>query len=121
MADTAKNKHVLALAELLDSHRGENTLVVDISEQSSWTDFFVISTVTSQAHMKGLLRFVNAYLVENSIKPFRNRKSKIDEGWTLLDCGNFIIHLMNQDMRDFYELERLWFEGKLLYHSSKSS
>jgi ribosomal silencing factor RsfS len=39
----------------------------------------------------------------------------------LIDCSSFVIHLMEQDKREFYELEKLWFSGKRLYESSGSS
>ena len=48
-------------------------------------------------------------------------KTKDDSGWILLDCGNFIIHIMNQEKRAFYELEKLCFPGPEVSYSSKSS
>ena len=90
-------------------------------EQSSWTDYFIIATVTSQTHMRGIVRYVNGFLHEHSIEPLRRRKRVDEEGWILIDCGDFVVHLMTQENRDFYELERLWYSGKKLYHSSKSS
>ena len=121
MADIAKNNIVLDLAKLLEDHNGENTVVLDIHEQSSWTDYFVIATVTSQTHMRGIVRFVNSFLDDHSIEPLRRRKRVDEEGWTLIDCGAFVVHLMTKENREFYELERLWYAGKKLYHSSKSS
>ena len=121
MEDTAKSEIVLGIAALIDDHNGIDTTVLDIKEQSSWTDYFVISTVSSYAHMKGVVRYLRKYLSDNSVDPLNRRKSIGDEGWMLIDCGNFVIHLMSPDAREFYELERLWFAGKVVYHSSKSS
>ena len=121
MADIARNELVIELAQLVDDHNGEDTLVLDIHEQSSWTDFFVISTVTSQTHMRGIIRYLNKFLQDRGISPNRGRKRVGEDGWILIDCGDFVIHLMTQENRDFYELERLWYTGKQLYHSSKSS
>ncbi len=121
MADTARNELVLKLAELLDDHNVENTTVLDIHEQSGWTDYFVIATVTSQAHMRGIVRYVHEFLHENSVEPYHRRKRVEDDGWTLIDCGDFVVHLMTQEVRDFYDLERLWYLGRQLFQSSKSS
>ena len=62
MVDTVKNDTVRALAEFIDEHQGAETFALDISELSSWTDFFVITTVRSQTHMKGLVRYVKDFL-----------------------------------------------------------
>ncbi|MBT3275140.1 MAG: ribosome silencing factor [Spirochaetales bacterium] len=121
MADTAKNSIVLNLAKLVEEHNGEETVVLDISEQSSWTDFFIIATVNSQARMRGIIRYVNGYLSDLSIEPLHRHKHVSEDGWTLIDCGNFVIHLMTSEIREFYDLERLWYSGKVLYQSSKSS
>ncbi len=121
MVDTAKNKLVLDLAELLESHRGQDTIVLDIHEHNSWTDYFVITTATSGTHLKGLLKYVRKFLSEHEVKPFRGRKNVTEDGWALIDCGDFVVHIMSKEMRDFYELERLWFNGIVLYRSLKSS
>ncbi len=121
MVDTAKSKKVIELAKLLDEHNGKDTVVLDIHEQSSWTDYFVISTVNSQAHMRGIVRYVRGFLKDNSIEPLNRHKHISEDGWVLIDCGDFVVHLMNDETREFYDLERLWYSGKPLYHSSKSS
>ncbi len=121
MVDTANSKTVMEIAALLEEHNGQDVVVLDIHEQSSWTDYFIISTVGSLAHMRGMLRFVTQYLSDRTIKPMHSHKRTSEEGWILLDCGDFVIHLMSNEMREFYELERLWYAGIELYHSSKSS
>lgn len=123
MEDTAdKGKAaVLRVAEMLDLHNGENTIVLDLTGQCVWADYMIISTVTSQSHLRGLARRLKDLLSELSVSPLNRRWKLGDEGWFLLDCGDFVINLMNKDMREFYNLERLWFSSKVLYQSSKSS
>ena len=108
MEDTARNS-VLKIARLLEDHRGEDIRALYVGEMSSWTDYFVIATVRSSAHLRGLLRSLEEYFSENSIVSLTPRKtSRTDEGWVLIDCGSFVIHLMDRQHRDFYELEKLW-------------
>ena len=121
MEDTAKSELVIDLAKLLDEHNGADTVVLDIRNQSSWTDYFVITTATSAAHMQGLSRNILEFLKERSVTPRRRRKRIVDDSWLLIDCGDFVIHVMSEDARAFYELERLWFGGDAVFHSSKSS
>ncbi len=121
MADTANSKLVVELAELLESHRGRDTIVLDIHEHNSWTDYFVITTATSSTHLKGLLKYVRKFLSDHKVEPYRGRRNVTEDGWALIDCGDFVVHIMSEKMRDFYELERLWFNGKVLFQSLKSS
>ena len=106
---------------MIDAHLGKETALLDISEQSGWTDYFIIATANSATHMKGLYRRVQEFLSEKGVKPLRRRKHIADEKWLLIDCGDFVVHLMSEDSREFYDLERLWYEGKKIDYWSKSS
>lgn len=121
MDDTAKSELVTALAKVVEEHRGTDITALDIRSSCSWTDFFLITTTSSQAHVKGLLRHIKRFLAERDVDILHRQKHLQEEGWILIDCGFVVIHLMNEEMRRFYELERLWHNGTVLYHSSKSS
>ena len=115
MEDTVKNRSiVLEVARFLRAHMGEETVALDVGSMSDWTDYFIITTVRSQAHMVGLIRQLNEYLAEHDIQPLNPHKHIRDRGWVLLDCGDFVIHLMEKEQREFYELERLWFKAELI-------
>lgn len=116
-----KTDYLIELARLIDDHKGEDTIVLDVHEKCSWTDYFIISTARSHAHLKGILRHLAEYLEKNGIHHSGKSKNISGDGWILLDCGSFVIHLMNRETRDFYELEKLWFSATVCYQSSKSS
>jgi ribosome-associated protein len=121
MDDTARID-ALAIARLLEEHRGEDVLVLDVGEAAGWTDYFVIATVASGARRRGVLRAVGAFLDLRDIQALnRRRHPDVEEGWILLDCGRFVIHLMDQEHRAFYELEKLWFRSQALYSSNSST
>jgi ribosome-associated protein len=100
----------VALGKLLEDHKGVNVMVLDVSGRNSWADYFVIATVTSSAHSRGLLRHVmeNVKELGLSIRPTR-RKLPDGEEWTLIDLGDVVVHLMTEAARGFYDLEKLWF------------
>jgi ribosome-associated protein len=112
MEDTlqADDKTVaLELAALIKDHRGESVIVMDLRDMNYWTDFFVIATVTSSAHLQGLQRHIRDYVREKGIEALsHHKKTNPDDGWSLTDLGNIVIHLMSEKSRSFYELERLW-------------
>ncbi|MDR1247731.1 MAG: ribosome silencing factor [Treponema sp.] len=99
----------LELAALIKDHRGEAVALLDLREMNYWTDFFVIATVSSVAHLQGLQRHIKDYAREKGIELLRHhRKINSDDEWNLMDLGNIVIHLMSERSRAFYELERLW-------------
>ncbi len=107
-----------AAARFLSDHKGENTVLLDVSEVSGWTDYFIITTVRSAGHMKGLMRELSEFFSEQQIPVHRGNKGNTDEGWELIDCGDMVIHLMSDEFRTFYDLEHLWFTGKKVIYSS---
>ncbi len=120
MEDTAKNELVRQTAQIIEEHKARDVIAIDLRDQNSWTDYFIIATVNSQGHMRGLLKNIRNYLSENELE-FRNRHKKVDDySWLFIDCGFMVIHLFDEETRDFYDLEKLWFNGKSVY-SSKSS
>ncbi len=123
MVDIVKSSDDVAnlIGGFISEHNGENVIVVDIKEQSSWTDYMIIATVNSVGHLRGLVRQLKEMLSDNSIDILMRHKQISDDGWELIDCGSYVIHLMNSEMREFYDLEKLWFSGRTVFQSSKSS
>ncbi|MCL2759177.1 MAG: ribosome silencing factor [Treponema sp.] len=98
---------------LLQEHKGQDVSVLDLRGINNWTDFFIVTTVSSRTHMDGLERHIRDFCREKDIDVFRSSRTKgsyknQDDEWRLIDLGSVIIHLMTSDARDFYELERLW-------------
>jgi ribosome-associated protein len=111
----------LALGNLLREHKGGDVQVLDLRELNAWTDFFVIATVTSNAHLQGLERHIKEFSREEEIEILRrSRKPSAGPGrtasdeWSLIDMGTIVIHLMTPQARSFYELERLWSAAPVL-------
>lgn len=114
MEKTAKEK-ALEIAQLLEDGKGQEVRVLDISKLNSWTDYFVIVTVTSSMLSQGLYKLVKDYIKENDLE-IRLTHSKSSQGsdWNSIDLGPIVVHLMTQEAREFYELEKLWHAGEVL-------
>ena len=114
MEKTFEQKAV-EIAKLMIDGKGKDVTLLDISGLNSWADYFVIATVTSSAMQQGLLKQVKEYIKENDLEIHpTNRKSPNGEDWELIDLGNNVIHLMSEQAREFYNLEKLWFKGKVI-------
>ncbi|MCL2441288.1 MAG: ribosome silencing factor [Treponema sp.] len=97
-----------ALGILLEEHKGQNVSVMDLRGINNWTDFFVLATVTSRAHMDGLERHIKEFCRENEIDIIGSSRKNQEDEWRLIDLGCIIVHLMTKESREFYDLERLW-------------
>lgn len=103
------------IAKLMVDGKGDDVVLLDVSGLNSWTDYFVIATVTSSTHWQGLYKQVKEYIKENDLEiHVTNRKSPDGDDWNLIDLGAIVIHLMSDSARQFYDLEKLWHNGKVI-------
>ena len=101
------------IAKLMEDGKGNDVTLLDISGLNSWTDYFVIVTVTSSAHWQGLYKQIKEYIKDNDLEiHVTNRKSPDGDDWNLIDLGAIVVHLMSESARSFYDLEKLWHAGK---------
>lgn len=115
---TAEQK-ALEIARLMEDGKGKNVCVMDISKLNSWTDFFVIVTINSSAHWQGLYKDIKDYIKDNDLEMhLTHRKTPDGDDWNLIDLGPVVVHLMSEDARNFYDLEKLWHAGKILDYKS---
>lgn len=103
------------IAKLMEDGKGNDVTLLDISGLNSWTDYFVIVTVTSSAHWQGLYKQIKEYIKGNDLEiHVTNRKSPDGDDWNLIDLGAIVVHLMSESARSFYDLEKLWHAGKIV-------
>jgi ribosome-associated protein len=123
MAGPARSSRetALAVARFLDDHKAADTAVLDLTEVSPIADFFVIATARSSAHLAGLARELADALDGLGVRPLNAHRRATASGWLLVDCGDVVVHLMEREQREFYDLERLWFRAGTVPYWSKSS
>jgi ribosome-associated protein len=100
----------------LEEKKGEDILLLDIHEHSSFADYFVICSGTSDRMLQALADAVMDQ-VRKDYKEFRIRGRKeglAESGWVLVDFGDVILHLFSPERREYYQLEELWSQGKIL-------
>lgn len=98
-------------AEILDNKKGIDIKVVYIKDVSILSDYLVIATGTSSTHVKSLAEEVEFQLKKLGIVPTHIEGHR-SNSWILIDYGNVIVHVFSEDTRKFYDLERLWKDGK---------
>ena len=98
-----KNKIVESLEDL----KAVNPVVIDVKKVSTFTDYMVIASGTSNRHITAISEKVIESLKENKISGVKV-EGQLGDDWLLVDAGDVIVHLMSSDARDFYDLESLW-------------
>ena len=96
-----------AIVEALENLKGKNIVTLDVRELSDVMDTLIIASGTSSRHSRSLAE----NLVEETKKAgFRALGVEgLDAGdWVLVDFGDTVVHVMQQETRDYYELEKLW-------------
>jgi len=89
-----------------------NTVVLDLREIASFTEFFVITSGTNQRQVQAIADEIQEQLKKQlNSRPIRTEGYNTAE-WILLDYGDFIAHVFDQKSREFYDLERLWRDAK---------
>ena len=95
----------------LEEKKGENIKVIDISGISVMADYFVIASGKNLNQIKAMADEVEDKLSKTGVEP-RQIEGANSSGWILMDYHDFIIHIFNEDMRLYYDIERIWSDGK---------
>lgn len=103
-----------AILDILDETKGEDIMILDLVEVCSFTDYFVLCTGSTERMLNALADSVRSTLKKRLGLGVMKVEGDAQSGWILLDYGNVIVHLFSQDLRDYYKLEELWREGKVL-------
>lgn len=91
----------------LEDLKGQNILQLDVRELTDVTDTLIIASGTSGRHARSLANNVVEELKKQGHRPLG--VEGIDAGdWVLVDYGDTVVHVMQKETREFYELEKLW-------------
>ncbi len=99
------------VATYLSSKKAEDILIIDVREKTALCDYFVIASGRNTTQVKALCENLEEqFSKQEGIEPRRTEGVK-DGRWGVLDYGDVIVHIFNDESRLFYHLERLWDEG----------
>lgn len=111
MANDISKKMVLAAVDALEDKKAENIQIIDISEVSPLADYFIIANGTNRNQVQALADNVEELLGKLGYER-RPIEGYENANWILLDYKDIIIHVFDQESRNFYDLERIWRDGK---------
>jgi len=103
--DTADRVRTAANAAL--DRKALDLKILDLSGVSDFTDYFVLCSGSSDRQVRAIADHVQEKLREQGLRPLHVEGHDLGR-WVLLDYGDFLLHVFDQETRDFYQLERLW-------------
>ena len=99
------------ICKVLKDHKAEDIVAVDVKEKTDVADYFVVAGGRSMTHTRSLIEHVEEEMEKEGVSP--SRSEGVREGrWAVLDYGDVIVHIFNDETRLFYHLETLWDDGK---------
>ena len=99
--------------EALEDRKAEDVKVIDIREVSTIPDFFVIADGTNPNQIQAMRDAADEALYKAGLKA-KQVEGNRDSTWILMDYGDIIVHIFSKEDRLFYDLERIWRDGKVI-------
>ena len=94
----------------LDDMKAEETVTIDLRGKSVYSDYMIITSGRANRHVGAIAENVTKSLKENGIKNI-HVEGLPNCDWVLIDSGDVIVHVFRPEVREFYNLERLWTQG----------
>lgn len=108
--DISRNMAKIACNAISDK-KGVDIRVIDISQISVLADYFIISNGSNESQVRAIVDNVEEQMYKAGYQ-IRQREGYGSGGWVLLDFGDIIVHVFDKENRLFYDLERIWRDGK---------
>ncbi len=97
----------------LDDKQGEDIRILDISGISVLADYFIIAHGNNSNHVRSLIDFTEEKLNKAGFET-KNIEGNHNGSWVLMDFKDIIVHVFDKENRSFYDLERIWADGKVI-------
>lgn len=93
--------------DALDDLKAEDVTVLDVQGKTTVTDWIIVATGSSSRHVKSVANSVIS-AAKQANKPPLGFEGEDEGEWVLVDLGDVIVHIMQRQVREFYDLESLW-------------
>ena len=114
MEKTTKNDDssdiIRIISEILESKKCDDISVLNLENINSYLSWFVIATSGTSTQARAASREIQKAM--KSYRKINTNRGIDDSGWILLDYGDIIVHIMTPDLRNFYDLDKLWGDSK---------
>lgn len=106
-------KYISIIKNALEDKKAEDIQIINISEISYMADYFIIANGSNINQVHALSDNVCEELIKAGLQ-IKATEGYQSGNWILLDYGDIIIHIFDKESRSFYDLERIWKDGKII-------
>ncbi len=100
------------IIQTLEDHKAREIQILDVRTKANFTDWMVIVTATSLRHGKALANYVMEAAKKSGVQPL-GEEGRGNSEWVLVDLGDLVVHIMTEEARAIYQLEKLWSQPPL--------
>ena len=114
MAEVTSKELAIAVCKALADKRGKDIVALYVREKTDLCDYFIIASGSNAPQIRAMGERVEE-LIERELGIVPTRTEGVRDGrWAVVDYGDVIVHIFNDETRLFYHLERLWTDGENL-------
>jgi ribosome-associated protein len=111
----------LTAARIAEENRGRDIVILDMRELTSIFDYFVLATGSSRRQMHAISEEIDRVLQETMSDHRLGIEGYVEGRWILLDYGDVVVHLFDEEAREYYALEQLWCGAKVVAREAAAS
>lgn len=95
-------------ARAADEKQGSNIVVLNVGDVLAITEMFVLVSASNSRQLRTIANEITAKIREETDRPLLRSEGMSEQQWVLLDYGDVIVHIFSEEIREYYEIERLY-------------
>lgn len=111
--DAGSMQVVERVVQACEDVKGQDVVALDVRAMSDFSDYFIIVTGRSDRQVQGITNRVIEELLTIGVKPL-SVEGYEESQWVLIDCGDVVVNVFYEPVRDFYDVESLWMRARKL-------
>lgn len=95
------------IGKVLDTNKGEDIVTIDLYNKCSFADYMIVASGRAPRHVSALADYVTEMLKKQGTPPL-SVEGKESGDWVLIDAGDIVVHIFRPEVRQFYNIEKMW-------------
>ncbi len=104
---------ITSMFNFLEDRKAEDIVILDLREHANIADYFIIATGANKPHLKSLFDGLQRLFKDAGFKGY-HKEGVPDSGWMIMDYHGVMVHIFERELRDFYDLEKLWKDAPIV-------